>query len=254
VKVNVSALPDALIDAELFGVEAEDGNTPGKIDAAAGGTLFLDEIGDLPQTTQIKVLRLVQERTFERVDGLTTQRANLRLIAATKLDLESEMADGGFREDLFYRLSAFTIFMPPLRDRKADILLLADHFLRKYNAEHGKHILRIATPAIDMLAAYHFPGNVRELENVIEGAVLACGENVIHGHHLPPTLQTAEASHTETRLTLQSAVDGFERDMIQDALKSSRGNIAKAARMLESTERILGYKIKKYRVDPRRFK
>ncbi|MBP9110489.1 MAG: hypothetical protein KBF83_13100, partial [Pyrinomonadaceae bacterium] len=138
--------------------------------------------------------------------------------------------------------------------RKSDILLLADHFLQKYSSEHDKAILRISTPAIDMLTAYHFPGNVRELENVIERAVIACDSNVIHGHHLPPTLQTAEISDTVTQLTLASAVEAFESDLIQDALKSSRGNVARAAKMLDSTERILGYKIKKYEIDPTRFK
>ncbi|MEQ1646671.1 MAG: helix-turn-helix domain-containing protein, partial [Pyrinomonadaceae bacterium] len=133
-------------------------------------------------------------------------------------------------------------------------LLLADHFLERYAREHNKAILRISTPAIDMLTAYHFPGNVRELENAIERAVTVCDANVIHGHHLPPTLQTAEVSDTVTQLTLTSAVEAFESDLIQDALKSSRGNVARAAKMLDSTERILGYKIKKYSIAANRFK
>jgi Nif-specific regulatory protein len=140
----------------------------------------------------------------------------------------------------------FSIYLPPLRERKSDILLLAEHFLEKYEHEHDKRVRRISTPAIDMLMAYHFPGNVRELENAIERAVLVCDSNVIHGHHLPPTLQTAELSDTVTAVTLASAVKAFERDMIQDALKSTKGNIAKAAKQLDSTDRILWYKIKKY--------
>lgn len=159
-----------------------------------------------------------------------------------------------FREDLYYRLNVFSIHLPPLRKRKSDILLLAEHFLEKYESEHGKRIRRISTPAIDMLMSYHYPGNVRELENAIERAVLACDANVIHGHHLPPTLQTAEVSGTVTSLSLSAAVEAFERDMIQDALKSTRGNIAKAAAMLDSTERILGYKIKKFGIVPARFR
>jgi Nif-specific regulatory protein len=147
----------------------------------------------------------------------------------------------------------FTIFLPPLRERRSDILLLAEHFLEKYEQEHGKRIRRISTPAIDMLMAYHFPGNVRELENAIERAVLVCDANVIHGHHLPPTLQTAEVSGTVTNLTLKSAVEAFEKAMIQDTLKSTRGNIAQAARQLDSTERILAYKIRNYGIDTRRF-
>ena len=148
----------------------------------------------------------------------------------------------------------FTIFIPPLRDRKPDVLLLADHFLEKYSIEHHKNIKRISTPAIDMLMAYHWPGNVRELQNIVERAVLVCDGNVIHGHHLPPTLQTAEASGTVTNLSLTEAVDAYEKDLIQDALKTTRGNRSKAAKLLHSTERIISYKVRKYRIDCRRFR
>ncbi|MBP7416879.1 MAG: sigma 54-interacting transcriptional regulator [Pyrinomonadaceae bacterium] len=259
IKVNCAALPETIIDGELFGYEkdafgAAAKQKRGHFELADGGTLFLDEIGDLPLQTQAKVLRVIKEREFERLGDDETIPANVRLVASTNQAVEDAVAKGRFREDLFYALNVFTIFLPPLRERKADILLLAEHFVEKYGAEHNKHILRISTPAIDMLTAYHFPGNVRELENAIERAVLVCDSNVIHGHHLPPTLQTAEVSGTEMRVTLESAVAAFERDMIQDTLKSTRGNIAKAAMMLDSTERILGYKIKKYGVDPRRFK
>ena len=186
--------------------------------------------------------------------GTETIKVNVRLITATNKNLEEEIAKGNFREDLFYRLNVFTIFLPPLRERKSDILLLAEHFLAKYESEYGKEIKRISTPAIDMLTSYHFPGNVRELENTIERAVLVCDEQVIHGHHLPPTLQTAEVSGTETKVSLESMVEAFESDLIQDTLKSTRGNVAKAARMLDSTERIISYKIKKYGIIPKRFK
>ena len=247
------------IDGELFGYEKDSfagasKQKRGHLELADGGTLFLEEIGDLPLQTQAKLLRVIQEREFERLGGDETFPANVRLVVSTNQAVEDAVTNGKFREDLFYALNVFTIFLPPLRERKADILLLAEHFVEKYGAEHDKHILRISTPAIDMLTAYHFPGNVRELENAIERAVLVCDSNVIHGHHLPPTLQTAEVSGTEMRVTLESAVAAFERDMIQDTLKSTRGNIAKAAVMLDSTERILGYKIKKYGVDARRFK
>jgi Nif-specific regulatory protein len=151
-------------------------------------------------------------------------------------------------------MNVFAIFVPPLRERKSDILLLADHFLEKYAREHVKNIKRISTPAIDMLTSYHWPGNVRELENIIERAVLVCETNVLHGHHLPPTLQTAEESDTITRLSLDSAVEAFESDIIQDALKTTRGNQKKAAKLLDSTERIIGYKIKKYAIDCDRFR
>ncbi len=259
IKVNCAALPDTLIESELFGYEkgAFTGavqRKKGRFELADGGTLFLDEIGDLPPQTQIKLLRVLQEREFERLGGTETIKANVRLITATNKNLEKAIIDGTMREDLFYRLNVFTIFLPPLRARKSDILLLAEHFLEKYEIEHGKRIKRISTPAIDMLTSYHFPGNVRELENVIERAVIVCDSNVIHGYHLPPTLQTAEVTDTVTEVSLASAVENYEKNLIQDALKSTRGNIFKAANLLNSTERILGYKIKKYKIDTIRFK
>ena len=202
----------------------------------------------------MKLLRVLQEREFERVGGTETIKVNVRLIAATNKDMEQALANGTFREDLYYRLNVFTIFVPPLRDRKADLLLLADHFLEKFSHEHGKSIKRISTPAIDMLVSYHWPGNVREMENALERAVLMCEGQVIHAHHLPPSLQTAEASGTVTRVSLNDAIVAYEKDLIQDALKTTRGNRAKAARLLDATERILNYKIRKYAIDVRRFK
>jgi Nif-specific regulatory protein len=197
---------------------------------------------------------VLQEREFERLGGTETIKVNVRLIAATNKDMERAITEGQFREDLYYRLNVFAIFMPPLRERKSDVLLLADHFLEKYAREHGKSIKRISTPAIDMLTSYHWPGNVRELENIIERAVLVCETNVLHGHHLPPTLQTAEGSGTVTRLSLEAAVEAYERDIIQDALKTTRGNRKKAAKLLDTTERIIGYKVKKYLIDCERYR
>ena len=259
IKVNCAALPETLIESELFGYEkgAFTGATnrkKGRFEIAEGGTLFLDEIGDLSTQTQIKLLRVLQEREFETVGGTETIKSNVRLITATNKNLEDAINEGNFREDLFYRLNVFTIYLPPLRERKSDILLLAENFIEKYEREHNKHIKRISTPAIDMLTSYHYPGNVRELENTIERAVLVCDGNVIHGHHLPPTLQTAEVTGTVTQVSLASSVEAFERDLISDALKSTRGNRAKAAKMLDTTERILCYKIDKYKIQPRRFR
>jgi Nif-specific regulatory protein len=259
VKVSCAALPDTLIESELFGYEkgaftGANARKKGRFEMAEGGTLFLDEIGDINLNTQVKLLRVLQEREFERVGGTDTVRVNVRLIAATNKDMEKAIAEGTFREDLYYRLNVFTIFVPPLRERKADLLLLADHFLEKFSREHGKVIKRISTPAIDMLTAYHWPGNVRELENALERGVLVCDGQVIHGHHLPPSLQTADSSGTVTRVSLKDAVAGFERDLIQDALKTTRGNRAKAARLLDTTERILNYKVRGYGIDVRRFK
>jgi Nif-specific regulatory protein len=259
VKVACAALPETLIEAELFGHEkgaftGAHARKKGRFELAEGGTLFLDEIGDVDLGMQVKLLRAIQEREFERLGGTETVRSNVRLIAATNKDLETAVADKSFREDLYYRLNVFMIFVPPLRERKSDILLLADHFLMKYGREHQKSIKRISTPAIDMLSAYHWPGNVRELENAIERAVLVSDGQVLHGHHLPPTLQTAEASNTGAETSLEDAVGQFERDLILDALKSSRGNRAKAARLLRTTDRILGYKVEKYGIDGRRFR
>ncbi len=259
VKVNCAALPESLIESELFGHEkgAFTGAVTrkrGRFEMAEGGTLFLDEIGDLSPAMQVKLLRVLQEREFERVGGTETIKVNVRLITATNVDLEQAVSEGRFRSDLYYRLNVFSIYLPPLRERKTDILLLADHFLEKYGGQNGKRIKRISTPAIDMLMSYHWPGNVRELENVIERATLVCESNVIHGYHLPPSLQTAEGSGTVTKMSLEQAVSSFEKDLIQDALKTTRGNRARAARLLDTTERILGYKVKKYEIDCRRFR
>ncbi len=259
IKVSCAALPESLIESELFGYErgaftGAQAAKKGRFELAEGGTLFLDEIGDVSPSTQVKLLRVLQEREIERLGGTTSIRINVRLIAATHRPLETLMEEGKFRDDLFYRLAVFTIFAPPLRERKPDIMLLADHFLEKYSGEHGKHIRRISTPAIDMLTSYHWPGNVRELENTIERAVLVCDGGAVHGHHLPPTLQTAEASDTVARQSLAESVDAFERDLLQDALKSARGSCARAARLLSTTERIFNYKVRKFGIDVRRFK
>ena len=259
VKVSCAALPDSLIESELFGYEkgaftGAEARKKGRFELADGGTLFLDEIGDINLATQVKLLRVLQEREFERVGGTETIKSNVRLVAATNKDLEKAIADGTFREDLYYRLNVFTIFIPPLRERKSDLLLLVDHFLEKFAREHSRSIKRISTPAIDMLASYHWPGNVRELENTLERAVLMCDGEVIHGHHLPPSLQTAEASGTVTRVALGDAVSAYEKDLIQDALKTTRGNRAKAARLLDTTERIINYKVRRYGIDARRFR
>jgi Nif-specific regulatory protein len=197
---------------------------------------------------------VLQEGEFERLGGTETIKVDVRLIAATNKNLEKAITEGAFREDLYYRLNVFAIFVPPLRERKPDVMALADHFFEKYAIKHGKNIKRISTPAIDMLMSYHWPGNVRELENAIERAVLVCDGQVIHAHHLPPTLQTAEASGTVMSLTLKEALVAYEKDLIQDALKTTRGNRAKAARLLNTTERILNYRINHYGIDPGRFR
>ena len=259
IKVSCAALPDSLIESELFGYErgaftGAQSRKKGRFELAQGGTLFLDEIGDLNPSTQVKLLRVLQEREFERLGGTEPVKVDVRLIAATNAALEKAIAAGTFREDLHYRLNVFAIFVPPLRERKTDVLLLADHFLERYGVEHGKQVRRISTPAIDILMAYHWPGNVRELENAMERAVLVCDGSVIHAHDLPPSLQTAEASGTVMSQSLAEAVEAYERDLIEDALKATRGNRVKAASLLRSTERIVSYKVKKYEIDCARYR
>jgi Nif-specific regulatory protein len=259
VKVSCAALPESLVESELFGYEPgaftdARAQKKGRFELAHGGTIFLDEIGELTPSTQVKLLRVLQEREFERLGGVAPIKVNVRLITATNKDLEAAVKDGTFREDLYYRLNVYSIYLPPLRERRTDIPLLVDHFIEKHAAGHGKDVRRIATSAIDMLMSYHWPGNVRELENCVERAVLVCDGGAIHAHHLPPTLQTAEVSGTLPRQSLGEALDAYEKDLVQDALKSARGNRAKAARLLHTTERILGYAVRKHGIDPDRFR
>jgi Nif-specific regulatory protein len=259
VKVNCAALSENLLESELFGHEkgAFTGaiqSRAGRIEEADGGTLFLDEIGDFSLATQVKLLRFLQEREFERVGSNKTQAANVRVLAATSRDLEQAVEAAEFRQDLYYRVNVFPIFLPPLRDRRDDILLLADYFIERYSKRMGKNVRRITTPAINMMVAYHWPGNVRELENCIERAVLVSTDGVIHGHHLPPSLQTSDASDTIGEGTLEDRVDLFERDVIVDALKRSGGNISAAARDLGSTPRIVRYKIDHLGIDWKRYR
>lgn len=262
VEVNCGAIPETLIESELFGHEkgAFTGATQrrvGVLERAGHGTVFLDEIGELPASAQTRLLRVLQKREFERVGGTQTLSCAARIVAATNRDLEAALEDGSFRSDLFYRLNVFPIHLPPLRERgKADIMLLVDHFIQRFSKEMGKTIARIDTPAIDMLTAYHWPGNVRELENVIERAVLLADAEVIHGHHLPPSLQMNRyaAGRQVQSGNFESLVSTYEIDLITDALKDCNGNQSKAAERLGLTKRIMQYKIQKYDIDYRRFR
>jgi Nif-specific regulatory protein len=259
VKLNCAALPVSLIESELFGHEKGSftgaiRTKQGKFELADKGTMFLDEIGSISLDVQYKLLRVLQEREFERVGGPRTIKTDVRIIAATNKNLEQAVEEGSFRGDLYYRLNVFPIYMPPLRERRTDILLLANFFLEKYVRENGKDIRRLSTPAIDMLNQYHWPGNVRELENCIERAILLCEGNVIHSYHLPPTLQTGEESDTVPSQSLEEGVAKLEREMLIDALKNARGNMAKAAELIKLTERKFAYKAKKFGVDYRLYR
>jgi Nif-specific regulatory protein len=254
IKVNCAALNENLLESELFGHEkgAFTGALyarTGRLAEADGGTLFLDEIGDFSPAIQVKLLRVLQEREYERVGSNQTVKANVRIVAATNQDLESRVAAGLFRQDLFYRVHVFPILLPPLRERKGDVLLLADHFVAKYARKLGKATRRISTPAINMMLAYHWPGNVRELENCIEYAVLLASDGVIHGHNLPPTLQMPEAGEIIEQGTFKARIALVERDLLTDALKSRDGSVSAAAEQLGITPRMVRYKAKKLGID-----
>ena len=261
--VNCAALPEHLIESELFGHEkgAFTGamqQRQGRFELANGGTIFLDEIGDISTAVQVRLLRVLQERSFERVGGSNPIAVNVRVITATSVDLEKAIAENRFREDLYYRLNVFPIMLPRLRDRRSDIILLADHFVQKYNESYGKNIRRISSAAINMMMAYHWPGNVRELENCIERAVLTSIDNVIHAYSLPPSLQTEEQTKTGLIPTkgasLKDMVNAYEREILVDALKKHRGSAAAAARFLQTTPRILNYRINQLGIDRSRYK
>ena len=206
---------------------------------------------------QLKLLRFIQEHTFYRVGSNQEYKVDVRIIAATSRNLEEKIKDHSFREDLYYRLNVFPIYMPALRNRKSDIMELAEHFLQKYNQIHEKEILRITSPAIDMLTSYYWPGNVRELENCIEYAVLNSNENVISGYNLPPSLQTESVAKTSATPEIEEGeiadyetlVENFEREIIINALKKKNGNASATAKYLKTTRRILLYKIKKLAID-----
>jgi Nif-specific regulatory protein len=261
VQVNCAAMPDTLLESELFGHEkgAFTGalqKRRGRFEEADGGTIFLDEVGELSAAAQAKLLRVLQERQFQPLGSSRTVQVNVRIIAATNRNLEEDVASGRFRADLYYRLNVFPIYLPPLRERGNDIILLADHFILKYSEEQGKTVKRTSTSALDALLAYHWPGNVRELENCIERAVLLARGDAIEGSNLPPSLLLnihAEGQRKETD-KLGALIEAQERALIVDTLKETRGNQSQAARILGTTKRIVQYKIQKLGIDPGRFK
>ena len=255
IRVNISALPEELVESELFGYEPGAFTSAtklkrGRFELADGGTIFLDEIGDISASTQVKLLRALQEREFERLGGTQTIKVNVRIVCATNRDLEKMIGENKFRRDLFYRINVFPIFVPPLRERKSDIPLLADHFLRQFNVDNGTQIRRLSPSALDLLMAYHWPGNVRELENCIERACILSRNGVVYGFHLPSTLQSPSATPEVAAGDLESTLSKMEKELLLDALRATHGNIARAARRLGITERMMGIRVRKYDIDP----
>lgn len=259
VKFNCAALPENIVESELFGHEkgaftGAIGMRKGRFELADGGTIFLDEVGELSLSIQAKLLRVLQEKTFERVGGVRPVKVDLRIIAATNRNLLEMVEKGTFREDLYYRLNVFPITIPPLRVRASDVILLADYFVAKYAAENGKDVKRISTPALNMLMAYHWPGNVRELENAIERAVILSDDNVIHSYNLPPSLQTSAETGTTFGCGLEAKIQAVEYEMIVEALKTHQGNMTEAAKELGLTRRVLGLRMERHGIEYKTFR
>lgn len=251
IAVNCAAIPETLLESELFGHErgAFTGAVRrrlGRVEQAHGGTLFLDEISEIPLSIQVKLLRFLQEREFERVGGERTLKADVRIISATHQDLEAMVRQGTFREDLFYRLNVLTLRIPPLRERREDIPLLIEHFLQRFARENRKAIEGISREARDLLVKYDYPGNVRELENIMERAVVISRGPILTREDLPFQEAPAAAAAASPPASLQKAVEDLERQMIQEALEKTGFNQSRAARLLGVSERMLRYKLKKY--------
>jgi Nif-specific regulatory protein len=259
IQFNCAAIPENLVESELFGHEKGSftGATnfrKGRFEEADGGTIFLDEVGDLPLPAQAKLLRVLQEKTLERVGSNKAIKVDIRIVAATNRDLTEMVKERTFREDLYYRLNVFPITIPPLRDRDSDVIALADFFVARYAKECKKDVKRISTPALNMLMSYHWPGNVRELENVIERATILSEGGVIHGYDLPPSLQTPVLSGTVQKGGLSARLGAIEYEMIVDALKTQDGNMTEAARELGLTRRILTLRMEKFGINYKDFR
>lgn len=262
VRLNCAALPESLLESELFGHErgAFTGAVRmrrGRFELADKGTLFLDEIGDLSLATQVKLLRVLQERTFERVGGNRPITVDVRIIAATNVDLEEAVRAGRFREDLYYRLNVVPITLPPLRERREDIPLLVGYFLQRFNAENRKQ-QKISSAAMDLIVGYDWPGNVRELENCVERMVVMARHDIIAPEEVPlpaqvfrPMAAPSMAPPLPAPSSLPGAVADIERQRLMEALQRSGGVQTRAAALLGITPRQLGYRLKKYQIDPR---
>jgi Nif-specific regulatory protein len=259
VKFNCAALPETVIESELFGHErgsftGATATRKGRFEEADGGSIFLDEVGELSLPMQAKLLRVLQEKAFERVGGNQTLKVDIRILAATNRNLEEMVAEGRFREDLYYRLNVFPITIPPLRERGNDIVALADHFVARFSRDMNIEVHRISTPALNMLASYSWPGNVRELENVIERAMLLAEGGVIHGYNLPPSLQTPLIGEVSAEGPLEARVSAIEFEMIVEALKLHHGNMSAAANQLGLTRRMLTLRMQRFKLNYKEFR
>jgi two-component system NtrC family response regulator len=255
IAVNCAALSENLLESELFGHErgaftGADKQRKGRFEQANGGTLFIDEIGDAPAEAQVKLLRVLQEQELERVGGNETIKVDVRVVAATSRVLEEMMQQGGFRNDLFYRLNVISIEIPPLRERKSDIPLLVSHFIHKYASENDKEIEGMSKEAMDILMKYGYPGNVRELENAIERAVVMARGTLMTTEDLPIHLRSVQSesdmSYEAEGNSLPETLENMERHLIANALAKTNGNQSKAAETLGISERNLRYRLKKY--------
>ncbi len=259
VAVNCAAIPENLLESELFGhvkgaFTGAVQNKTGLFEAASGGTLFLDEVGELPLPLQVKLLRAIQEKSFRRVGGTRDQSADVRIVAATNRLLDEDVKAGRFREDLYYRLNVIEIPLPPLRERPDDIALLVDHFIEKYARELGKDVTGCSEEAMQKLLRYRFPGNVRELENVIERAVALSREATIGLDSLPPALLSPPVPGGTTRIppegvNLDSLMEDYERSLLLEALIPARGVKKKAAQLLGISFRSFRYRLEKLEID-----
>jgi len=251
IAINCAALPETLLESELFGYEkgaftGAHATKMGRFEMADGGTLFLDEIGDISMSTQVKLLRVLQEKEYVRVGGTKTISTDVRIVAATNRDLDKAMKDGAFREDLYYRLNVFPIHLPPLRNRREDIPLLVEHFVNRGATELGCPKPEVSDEAVALLAGYHWPGNLRELQNVVERAVLLADGETIRRSHLPREVTGGEpvASVGES----ESSLRGYEKAMIVKALQDADWNQTRAAQALGISRDNLRYRVKKYHI------
>jgi DNA-binding NtrC family response regulator len=252
IKVNSTAIPDTLFESELFGYErgaftGANASKPGKFELADKGSLFLDEIGDVPAPIQVKLLRVLQEREFERLGGTKTLKVDVRLIAATNKDLRAALEQGTFREDLYYRLNVVPIDIPPLREHKEDIPDLVNHFLQRFSQNNGKHVESITPAALKLLMDYHWPGNIRQLENTVERAVALSTKPVIDVQdvHLDTGSSRSAANAPAPLLPEGMTLEQWEDEIIREALRRADGNKSQAARMLGLSRNALRYRLSK---------